>query len=522
MVAGERKMQSGQPIRGISVGRTGTDAIGVIALIVALGLGVMLPARPAVALVPVMGIGAALILVSPFFRLTFVVVGGMLALNSTVGVTDAGQILTPKFFYLAGTLLALGVSLYRVHLLSANEPYHLLRAVILVSLLFAAFIGWEMLRSSFSGVDALLVLRDAAPYLLFAAVPLLSVDAVSSKVPRRWITWLFIATASVGTFSYTLQWTSTRNVSALNADRLTLAGALPAALLSYAFAGALMSHRLRALWAACVAGVIAMLVVTGNRATILYLLAPISIAFLNRRHRVRRLVRLATVSVVALFLVVNVLVPRLAGTFGISTQRISDRFSSLIDSSTFSRDQSLRIRLTVARVAWHTLEESPLLGSGPGHVFTWKDPITGTTRADNFTLDTPLVYPAKFGYGGLALLVLLMFAYGWAFRGLHRTRSIEANALMGFGVVAMGWTLLIGPAVENMGFVLGFLMMLTMSLARLPSARTSPLQAPDSPDDARGANSTTTPGELSARFAESQRDGPSASARRQALTHGGR
>src|SRR5205085_11086800 len=108
--------------------------------------------------------------------------------------------------------------------------------------------AWEMVRAVAGGVDGLLVVRDAAPYLLFAAVPLFAVDAMASGTPRRWITLLFLATTVIGTISYVIQWIGARNIGASNVTHLTLAGALPGALLAYAFAGALTGRRHRLIW----------------------------------------------------------------------------------------------------------------------------------------------------------------------------------------------------------------------------------------------------------------------------------
>lgn len=72
-------------------------------------------------------------------------------------------------------------------------------------------------------------------------------------------------------------------------------------------------------------------------------------------------------------------------------------------------DHSFQERWTETRVAWQAFAGSPLIGVGPGHGFEW----SGATniKHDEFTLDMPLVYLAKFGLLGLVPMALFFAAY---------------------------------------------------------------------------------------------------------------
>ncbi len=445
----------------------------VVLILLSVSLGALLPSHPAVMIVPALAVGFVLLVSSPTFRLAFVVVGGMLTLSSSTSLVESDQILTPKTLYLIGVTLAFGVALFRRPAFRDIEAYGPVRPVMRASLLLAAYLGWEMIRAISLGTDSLFVLRDAASYLLFAAIPIFALDAVNSRVSRRWITGLFVITSMIATVSYALQWISARNVSSPDVTHLTLAGALPGALVSFAFAGALMARHYRLLWAAWLALIIAMVAVTGNRSTIVFLLSPIVIVMLHRRQRLRRFGRLAIVSAVLLASAVT-LVPHVASILGVDTARLSGRFASLTNVSSLTQDQSVRIRLAVSQAAEDTMHVYPVFGAGPGHVFPWTSPLTGITHADSFTPDSPLIYPAKFGYAGVGVLVLLIFALGRFMASANREPSIERSALIGFAVAGLAWALLISPVIENKGFVLGFMLLFTLALyppSRPPSDR---------------------------------------------------
>ncbi len=56
----------------------------------------------------------------------------------------------------------------------------------------------------------------------------------------------------------------------------------------------------------------------------------------------------------------------------------------------------------------------------------------------------------------------------------NRKPSIERSALIGFAVGGLAWALLVVPAIENTGFVLGLLLLFTLALyppSRSPSSR---------------------------------------------------
>ncbi len=209
-------------------------ALATLLGLLAAAMGAMVPSHPSLAVIPALAVMAVMIVVNPFSRLLFLVAGGVLVLNSTVVDSEPGQILSAKSLYLAGVLLAFGIALLRRPLLRQTQAYVVMRPVLRASQLFGGYITFEMVRATLSGVDPLLVLRDGASYLLFAAVPLLAIDIATSGVLHSRISKLFVATASVGTISYVARFVRSRALASLGA--LPLGGLLPGALISYTFA----------------------------------------------------------------------------------------------------------------------------------------------------------------------------------------------------------------------------------------------------------------------------------------------
>ncbi len=183
---------------------------------------------------------------------------------------------------------------------------------------------------------------------------------------------------------------------------------------------------------------------------------------------------------VAFLCAVLVVTPRAANVFGVSILRISDRFSSLTQGASLFEDQSLRIRLAESHVANEAFSHSSAFGEGPGHTYSFTSPVSGVTKIFSFTLDTPLLYPAKFGVVGVAILLVLIVSFIRVLRKLNRLPSVATAALIGFAMIGLCRTLVLSPALEDKGFTLGFLLLLTMSLSTLKSTQTPPSTGKDS------------------------------------------
>lgn len=100
----------------------------------------------------------------------------------------------------------------------------------------------------------------------------------------------------------------------------------------------------------------------------------------------------------------------------------------------------MKERIAQYRAAWNVFVTAPLIGAGAGVRFEWVD-VSGNVER-NFTADTPLVLPAKFGLLGTIVVGLLALSYvqrirlsvrrfGWAIPSVAATLF---GALMLLGV----------------------------------------------------------------------------------------
>src|SRR6266496_3890324 len=197
---------------------------GILLILSALA-GVCVVLKPGFAFGALILIGYATVVHNGLARLSFVVVGGMVVLNSSAGLSPA------KIAYLIGAAFAIGIALLRLPRLTQSPQYPVIRAAMRVSALFGLFVVVELVLSvRGSGVAS--TVRDAGSYLMFAAVPLLALDASTSVVPRT-LRAMLVGLGAIAAISFTLEWTANRGLVSMSATHLTLSGLLPAALFSY-------------------------------------------------------------------------------------------------------------------------------------------------------------------------------------------------------------------------------------------------------------------------------------------------
>jgi hypothetical protein len=416
----------------------------------------------------------ALLFRNSLARLLTVVGGGMLILGTS------SELSFWKFGYLAAAALAVGVAFLSLPKLAVTVPHRLTRNVLHFSLAFFVVVSLRLLVAILEGTDIELAVRDAAPYLLFALAPLLAIDAAASSTEHQ-LTIVFLLVGAVGTAAFTLEWVSKRSLADLPVEYLTLAGSAPTALFAYASARAILGrHRLR--WTALAVVTLSAMLLTGNRSTLLALLAPLSIVLLSPQ-RVRMSFRLLLL-VLALGVITPSIITRYGTALGIDPNVVVERLASVTDPSSLRSDPSILIRATQNETAYERFAMRPVLGAGPGIRFTFGHPITHERVDSGFTLDSPLVFPAKFGIVGVVALLLLIGGYASLFKKLRKAPNVAATALVGFAVVQLVRTIAIGSAIEDKGFTFGFLLLLALSLRAAPTVTRNTNQEPrrDSPE----------------------------------------
>ena len=245
--------------------------------------GVALVWLPMLALLPLALLVAALLIASAPFRAAFLVFGGLTVLQSSDGVDLI------KFGYLLGAGVAFVAALVNLRSLGATRSYQLLRAVIMVSLLLASLVALSIVNSLAHGTGLTLWVRDAAPYLLFAAVPVLVLD-LQSKTSSKLVIAMFVIAGMLAALSYTVEWFDRRVLAELPITRIALpSGALRSALYVFALSGALLASgsRARAGWAMLAGLIYALTFITGTRSTslLLLLVAPVVWLFAAKQAR---------------------------------------------------------------------------------------------------------------------------------------------------------------------------------------------------------------------------------------------
>lgn len=153
---------------------------------------------------------------------------------------------------------------------------------------------------------------------------------------------------------------------------------------------------------------------------------------------------------------------------------IGDRLGSIAD---LLRDptsqQSVQERLSQTRVAVEALLAHPVFGLGPGTNIAWVD-SSGRNQA-GYYLDTPIMFEAKFGFLGFAVLAAWA---GCAVASLRRLVHVagwtpETLALFGYGTLFAAASFL-GPPMDDKGasFALVFILALaTGAASAVPSPR---------------------------------------------------
>jgi O-antigen ligase len=124
-------------------------------------------------------------------------------------------------------------------------------------------------------------------------------------------------------------------------------------------------------------------------------------------------------------------------------------------------DASYRLRANEWRVSWEAFKAHPIVGVGPGHIFTWSCRTSGcdTGTLSRYDLDSPVTFAAKFGLIGLVGLVFVIYALVDFLRARRPTAPHDAWTAFTWYLVFAVTELPFGWPPEQKDFSLGLLLL---------------------------------------------------------------
>jgi hypothetical protein len=394
-----------------------------------------------------------------------------------LAIFQSSQSLTiPKLAYLLLFTLAALAALLHLWMLRSTPLFDTFKPLLAVSLLLLLLLATSAGVARHNGSAMSVWLRDASPYFLTAFVPVLAIDFATGRRPSL-ILPLFVVAGSLSTLSYSAEWLGRRHLAQLGVTKLGLPSfLLPMAILSYAAAAALMGGVRRWLWAGYALSLSALLLLTGNRTSLLGVASPLVMLAVSKKIEMRRVPRLIAIAALA-FLVVASVTLVASAVAHIDLQYLASRFESI--PRLISRpwtDPSFQIRAAQSADALQVFRSAPFLGSGPGHIYHWTD-YYGLPQS-GFEIDTGLAFAAKFGLVGIVVLVVYALGYLRFVLALVRERPLTAGrlALIGFLAFAVVWAA-VEPPLEDKAFGFGLLFLLALSAADIGREHNGP-QAP--------------------------------------------
>jgi len=410
----------------------------------------------AVVVQPLVLVGAvgAVVLISlvtrPWGRLVIFVVGALITLQSSEGLT------VWKLGYVALTVLCAAIAAHRC--LRDGED----RAIRL-SIFGVGLLGFLMLLSAVRPLwtgqaTAGDVARDAITYgLIMAAVPI-GADA-GRHFQQRVIVYVIVAAGLLSSVAIALDWLDRRGVSTLGQGRVAFgSGLIVAVAVALAAVKALGGPRVEVTWLMLLVVLPLGVLVTGARSGLVLGVAMLGVVGTRRKMRVPAYRMLGGAIVVAALLVVALpfLAARVARE-GFLAARVAAAMTVL--QGGVGQDQSGQIRQRAteyALAAWH---EHMFLGQGLGYHFPNPNPDSSGT---SFWLDTPATYLAKFGLLGTLILtaaLLLMMSFARS-QGWTTARAVAC----GVSLMWVAW-LPFGPFTEDKGFALSIALLFALLAA---------------------------------------------------------
>lgn len=406
-------------------------------------------------------------------RAAFFMLGAFLVFQTSAGLS------APKIFYFSVVALSVLVSLGRLRRLAHDPVLRALRPAYFGGL---GIIVWQLVlvlpySVGVRGVSVENWLRDGATYVLIGCAVIIALDAVGST-SRSLARGLVVMVGVIAAYSFATRWISARGLveTANNDDGATLLSSVTALTLAVglAFALALADGRLR--WRWLVLGVLFVLaiLVTGTRSGVVFGLVLVGIVGVSSKRRApyRLVLAGAGVAVAA----VAVAVPLSAMFFNNAeflTQRLASIWTTVQNG--VQSDQSGAIRSRAYEYCLQVWHQNLLFGRGEGWPFV--NPTTGVLGTD-FSVDSPLVYLAKFGIIGCLVLgtFLVCVLVPLIRRGHGFDYAVENTAVRGCVAILIGF-IPFGATLEDKGFsiTIALAVLLVGSALRMQSLHGSDL-----------------------------------------------
>ncbi|MGY1769921.1 O-antigen ligase family protein [Blastococcus sp. SYSU D00813] len=407
-------------------------------------------ASPSAALLLIGVAGLVLVVRSARARLVALTVGGMVVLQSESGVG--------KFAYIGALAVALAMAVAGARRWDARLS-HALKPAVVGGAILGAYLLFEALTSTSNAVGLDAWVRDSLPYLMLAAAPLLAVD-FAHRLPWRFVQRLIVCAGLYATVAFAVVWLNVRGLSVLPVESIGISGT---PMCAFAFCFALASwgaaERRRPAWAVLAVVIPVLLLVTGTRNSLLFLAAFLGLAGSRLKGRIP-LVKLVSMGVVAIA-AAAALLPVLAGRLTTDKDFLFRRLASIGDLLSGSTDDlSYNDRTRQYDLALDTWQSSPLFGTGPGYLYDAYQYKVGADRFA-FTMDTPLIIPAKLGLVGVLILVALVVALILSARRITQIGALGVTGSTGRAFFVVQVVMLpLGAAVENKTFAMVILLLL--------------------------------------------------------------
>jgi hypothetical protein len=418
----------------------------------ALGVAAATVITPFALIIPVAVGALALLLAFPWLRLSALIIAGLLVLQTSSGLSPI------KLLYLAYAALVIGLAVIDL-VGSGRGRLRQNSAFLVAAIVLASFLFITLLVTLFEARSPFAWFRDALPYLLLVAAPLVGIS-VGRHSSVGEINRVLVVCALFGATAYALDWFSLRNVG-VGIGRVGLQTLmLVAGAFSFCLSAGLQRERGSWRWLVLAGILSGALLVTGSRTGIVLFAAVLGgvPAALRQKDLGRQAARFA--AAISATLIATIALALLTGvSLSFFANRVDQIFngsnSTSFDGSAVERGEETSLALTYFR-------RNPLLGRGVGLNYDTVR-VNGQTRA-NFTMDTGLLLLSKFGIAGLVVAL----AFAQSIRAGLRQLPFDAReriAIQGFGWVflaALPSTL----GTEDKGFAFILMVLLAAFVAR--------------------------------------------------------
>lgn len=360
-------------------------------------------------------------------------------------------------------------------------------------LVFSAVPVLSMYIMAYYSTDVVSWVRDATTFILIPIGIVYGIDAgLSLKI--RTLQGMFAVLGILAAFVYLTSWLVRRQQLPPSAELPLLSSSMisiPVICMSLTLYFTSRA-RLRYIWGLIAVLQMLMLVSAGGRSSVLYCTAIVlfvSASALFTRWGVVRLLILLGVAAGVTVGFFTIYAPYVRSSF------LSNRLDWFSDVSfeAVEKDGSGEARLRAYRIMWEAFLDKPLLGNGFGYSY----PPVSAAAIDVFTLDTPLVYLAKFGVIGTFAILFAVVGLVRACVRLAHQRAERLQVLMMWGAAIAAWmaTLPSGAPTEQKGFGIGLAVLIAVSVAwcRRPGPRLRADKPQEELDHARPASRSAVP-----------------------------